>query len=109
MQVGAPEDLRQTGPFLHPRVVPARIDRRLLLVEEVTRQLGGEVLVERPPQCHVQELHSAADGEHGDAPLEGGPEKVQLHLVAGEVDGPQAGVRLLAVPRGRYVLPSGEH
>jgi len=70
--------------------------------------VGGQVLVQRAAEEHVEQLQPAADRQHRQLAVEDGRQQRQLAIVARPVDA-DGRVRLLAVQRRVDVGAAGEH
>jgi hypothetical protein len=68
----------------------------------------GQVLVQRAAQGHVEDLQAPADGQHGQAHVDGCSDQGQLGLVALGVGAVHLGVLMPAVAPRLYVAPSGQ-
>ena len=66
------------------------------------------MLLEGPAGRDVQELHAAADAEHGDVALQRAPRERDLEVVARPVDAARLGVAVGAVRSGIDVASAGE-
>ena len=68
-----------------------------------------QVLVQRPPEGHVEHLHAAADAEHGHPQPDGGARQLELEAVELRLGRAQLGVRQRAVGGWMEVGAPGEH
>ena len=66
------------------------------MIERAPR-VGGNILVQRPPERDIQELLATADGQDGAPGLERASDESQFHGVATPGDAPGRGVARLAV------------
>src|SRR3989441_2393428 len=69
----------------------------------------GQVLVQGPSQCDVQDLDAAADREDREAAGACGCDQTELHRVPRAIGLAELRVRPGAVARGAHVFPSGQH
>jgi hypothetical protein len=103
---GAAEDRREAGALLDTHVVAAEAAGRRRMIR-VTDQVG-HVLDERAAAGDVEDLHPAADAEHGQARVEGLGEQGRLAVVAVVHGDLRVLTRGLAVALGVDVGSAGE-
>ena len=104
--------VRQQGALFEPYLVRERVRlvwRNLQRVRDGTRDLGWDVLDERPAAGDVQDLNPAADREEGQVPIAGRLHEAKLELVAARLRFDDRGMRRLAVPLGRHVVAARQH